>query len=338
MNQKTKKYGILFLMGLLALIGSVNAQEIKVNAKLDTNLILIGDQLKFRIEVEQDRDIFVELPVFNDTIASSIEIVDRSEPDTTFLTDKIIRLEQEYTLTSFDSGFHIIPAIPFPFVKESVKDTILSRPLLLQVYTFQIDSVTGITDIKPPINTPVTFKEVVPYILYSFAAILIILLIIWLIIKFGKNKAIPVIRQKPKEPAHKIALRELDLLQDKKLWQQSRFKEYHSSLTDIIRRYIEDRFDINAMEQTSNEVLDSIKHANILSAENFEKLSQMLSIADFVKFAKLKPLPDENEKSLKYAYDFVLSTKLKADLTSAKVEKDVSTDESIDKDINKTTD
>ncbi len=334
MNQILKTYSLLLIL-IISAFNSVNAQEIKVNAKLDTNLILIGDQLKFRIEVEQDRDIYVELPVFNDTITNSIEIVERSETDTTFLTDKIIRLEQEYTVTSFDSGFHVIPSIPFPFVNQSIKDTILSRPLLLQVYTFQIDSVTGITDIKPPINTPITFKEIIPYISYSLAGIIILLLIIWLIIRLRRNKPITVIRQKPKEPAHKIALRELDLLQEKKLWQQSKFKDYHSTLTDIIRRYIEDRFDINAMEQTSNEVLDAIKHANILSAENYEKLSQMLSIADFVKFAKLKPLPDENERSMKHAYDFVLSTKVKTDLTSTKTEKD---DKTVNKDIEKTTD
>ena len=318
MNQKIKTYCLLLVLVVLASIKSVYAQEIKVNAKLDTNLILIGDQLKFKIEVEQNRNVYTEFPVFNDTIVSSIEIVERSEIDTTFLSDKIIHLEQEYTVTSFDSGFHVIPALPFPFVKNSIKDTIFTRPVLLQVYTFQIDSVTGITDIKPPINTPITFEEVAPYLGYSLIIILIILAIIWLIIKLSKKKAIPIIRQKPKEPAHKIALRELDKLEEEKLWQQSKFKEYHSKLTDILRRYIEDRFDINAMEQTSNEVLDAIRHANILSAENFEKLSQMLSIADYVKFAKLKPLPDENERSLKHAYDFVLSTKVKTDLTSAK--------------------
>lgn len=318
MNKLIRIHIFALLTILLSVANSANAQQLKVNVKLDTNLIMIGDQLKFNITVEQNRDMHVEFPFFTDTITEYIEIVDRSEIDTTFLTDKLIRLNKEYIITSFDSGFHVIPAFKFPFVINSNKDTILSSPQLLQVYTFQIDSVQGIADIKPPINTPVTFKEVLPYIGYSLVVIVIILLIIWLLLRYFKKEVTPIIRRKAKEPAHSVALKELDKLKIEKLWQQGRYKEYQSLLTDIVRRYIEERYNVPAMEQTSDEIFTTFQEKGLLNKANAEILTQMLTLADYVKFAKHKPSPDENDKSMSDAYDFVINTKLKVDLTSSK--------------------
>jgi len=318
MNKITGTYILALSLVFISIINSVYAQQLKVNAKLDTNLIMIGDQLKFNIIVEQNRDVHVEFPIFTDTITKNIEIVERSDVDTTFLTERLIRLNKEYLITSFDSGFHVIPALKFPFVLNSIKDTIESRPQVLQVYTFQIDSVQGIADIKPPINTPITFKEALPYAGYSFGIITVILLIIWLLLKYFRKEATPIIRRKVKEPAHVIALSELDKLKDKKLWQQDKYKEYHSELTDIIRRYIEDRFTVPAMEQTSDEIFSAFEKSSDLSKSNTDILTQMLTLADFVKFAKLRPTPEDNDKSLSDAYNFVVNTKLKVDLTSAK--------------------
>ncbi|MEA3443608.1 MAG: hypothetical protein U9R19_02655 [Bacteroidota bacterium] len=307
---------VLLLIGLVFAGQIGRSQGITVNAKLDTNIIMIGDQIKFRLSVEQDRNFLVDFPMFADTIAKEVEIIERGNVDTTFLTDKMIRLEQEFTITSFDSGFHVIRAIPFPFRGKGIVDTIESRPLALGVYTFTIDSVTGIADIKPPIEAPLTFVETLPYAGGGLGLVAIIILILWLFKYFGRKEIQQVKRKIPKEPPHVIALRDLDKLVNRKLWQQGKFKEYHSELTEIVRIYIEYRFDIMAMEQTSDEIFQQFERNDLLGSEKFELLKQMLTLADYVKFAKLHPLPDENELSLKHAYDFVLKTKQKVDLTS----------------------
>jgi hypothetical protein len=316
---KIIKHKIVLLLMVLTFSGQiVCAQGITVDAKLDTNLIMIGDQIKFHLSVEQDRSFTIDFPLFADTIATEVEIIDRSNVDTTYLSDKIIRLSQEFTVTSFDSGYHVIRPIPFPFRGNGISDTIESQPQLLMVYTFEIDSVQGIADIKPPIDTPFTFREAVPYIGYGLGIVAILVLVIWLIRYFSRKEIQTTKREIPKDPPHVIALRDLDKLAEKKLWQQSKFKEYHSELTEIIRIYIEYRFSIMAMEQTSDEIIQQFERNGLLTQEQFEHLKQMLSIADFVKFAKMHPLPDENEQSLKHAYDFVLKTKQKVDLTSKK--------------------
>jgi hypothetical protein len=111
------------------------------------------------------------------------------------------------------------------------------------------------------------------------------------------------------EPAHVIALRNLDLLKEAKLWQQGQVKQYYTNLTDIIRIYIEQRFEVPAMEQTSDEILASLRKIAIEDESCFAALKEILLLADLVKFAKALPLPNENESNILNAYLFVNHTK-----------------------------
>ena len=63
------------------------------------------------------------------------------------------------------------------------------------------------------------------------------------------------------------------------------------------------------MEMTSGEILELIKQTTEAQSV-YDNLQQILSLADFVKFAKMNPLPDENDLSLVNAYLFVNQTKV----------------------------
>ena len=112
----------------------------------------------------------------------------------------------------------------------------------------------------------------------------------------------------PTRPPHEIALEELKKLEAERLWQQGLIKQYHSRLTDIIRTYIEHRYGIIAMEMTTGEILVALSRA-ISEKESSEKLSLLLQLADMVKFAKVQPLPGENEMAMQQSTDFVIATK-----------------------------
>jgi hypothetical protein len=140
---------------------------------------------------------------------------------------------------------------------------------------------------------------------------LAILFFIFYAIKRKKNnKPIFVIPRKPKEPAHIIALRELDRIKQEKLWQQGKTKQFYSEITETLRKYIEDRYGIPAMEQTSDETLDSFKYRrDLLKEKTLENLSRILKLADLVKFAKYRTTPDDDNMTLVNAYFFVNDTK-----------------------------
>jgi hypothetical protein len=147
------------------------------------------------------------------------------------------------------------------------------------------------------------------YVVYGALAAIIAIIIIIIIIRRMRKVEMPlVIEDAPKIPAHITALEKLEKLKEQKLWQEGKIKLYYSSMTDILREYIENRFRIQAMEQTTDEILFGFRNAAV-DEESKTKLKQVLTLADLVKFAKEQPLPDENETSLKNVYDFVNGTK-----------------------------
>ncbi len=134
------------------------------------------------------------------------------------------------------------------------------------------------------------------------------IIIIYLVKRYRKKKPEVVVVEPPKIPAHIIALEKLEKLKNEKLWQEGKLKQYHSALSEIVREYVENRFKIQALEQTTDEILFGFRNVSI-DEESKQRLRQLLVLSDMVKFAKEQPLPHENEMSLTNAFDFVNGTK-----------------------------
>jgi hypothetical protein len=297
----------LVLITILLFGGNSYAQIVSVNTYLDTTSILIGDQINFHVVVEQPKGAKVAFPVLTDSITNKVEIISVSKIDTQVLKNGNLLLVQPYLISSFDSGFYTIPSLKF-IVDNQNHDTLASAPLQLIVNTLPIKEQNAITDIKGVIDIPITFKEILPYILIGIGAWLLIALGVYIYTRIKNNKPIFKILEKPKEPAHVIAFRELDKLKNDKLWQQGQFKQYFTRVTDITRAYIELRFEVPAMESTSDEILAIAKGIDQIDDKLFAQLKELLELADLVKFAKVEPLPDENENAWKIAYSFVEKT------------------------------
>jgi hypothetical protein len=310
MNKIVMKRISCFILSL-TLLATISgfSQILTVDARLDTNEIMIGDQVRYEIEVRRNKNDVVRFPEFNDKLTDEIEIVSKSPVDSFWSKkDQKYVLKQELLLTAFDSGLYYIPPLEFLLIRQHNKDTIRAGATYLEVYPFPLDTTNTIRDVKSIEKAPVSFSEVYPYILIVIFAGLLVWFLIYYFRKKEKNQ--PLIgRPKIEEPPHIIALRELDRLKSEKLWQRKETKLYYSRLTEIIRRYIEGRFDIMAMEQTTDEILIEFEGQEILSEKDYQLLRGMLSQADLVKFAKAEPLPDENETHFDSACTFVNDTK-----------------------------
>lgn len=287
----------------------MQAQEVKGDASLEQDTILIGDQIGFNLSFTGSKDIRVSWPVFQDTIISEIEIVEKSKIDSIVKDEDQLQLNQHITLTSFDSGYYQIPPVKFAYrlPGDTTEYYFITKENHLLVNTIQVDTTQAIKPIKGPISAPYTFRELLPWLIGLAGLIIIAVILLYFFIWKKKDKTIPFMRPKPPLPPHIIALNELEKLKQKKLWQQGRIKEYHTELTDIVRIYIEGRFGINAMEMISSEILESLSRTE-LNKELLEKLNQMFFLADMVKFAKEKPLPGDNDQSFKNAEIFVQET------------------------------
>jgi hypothetical protein len=222
----------------------------------------------------------------------------------------ISEYEKKYIITSFDSGHYYIM---FPIIIQRADDpdnpdTIASNIVQFHVNTIPIDTLTyKMYDIKGQIEYPVTLLEILFWVMIFVIGIALIIAGI-ILYRRWKNKQPLFGKPKPKIPPHVIAFKELSLLRTEKLWQQGKVKQYYTRITDIVRKYIEDRFLIAAMEKTSDEILADIKKNKIDEMYSLDKLREMFYTADLAKFAKYQPSPSENEDSFKTSFEFVTCT------------------------------
>jgi hypothetical protein len=308
---------LLILIAAVLFCWTANAQILKINARFDSTSILIGDQVKLRIEVDQPKDAKVHFPVFADTLAPKIKVVKVFRPDTVPKNGNL-HIQQDVLVTSFDSGYHYVAPLVFPFEMGTIKDTIRTAQLYLIVLTVPVGNAKDINDIKPPYSAPFTIAEILLYILIG-VGVIILAFVIWFLVK--KYRKEPIFATKKLiEPAHVVAIRELDKLRAEKLWQQSKGKEYYTRLTEIIRVYLEQRYEILALEMTSDEIIHTLRNIMVEDMTSIDLLRKMFTTADLVKFAKLQTLPDENEINLLNAYQFVNNTKLIEPVISSTIE------------------
>ena len=304
------------LISILILIFSVaatNAQSYSVEAKADTNSILIGEQINIALQSNyrvDEGEINIIFPTLYDTINEFVEVVNKSVIDTLIPNKEepyAFTQQQTVTITSFDSGYYAIP--PFRFVINN--DTLETEPLIIEVLTMPVDTAQAIFDIKGVIDEPFSFTDWLKDNWWWMVAILVLIIGIVYLIKFLKNRKPNEIVEEvvPEIPVHIIALEKLEKIRDEKLWQSGKVKLYHSHISEILREYIENRYQVNALEETTSEILHGLRLQNI-SPELMNKLTQTLTLADLLKFAKEQPLANENEMSIAAAIEFVNTTKL----------------------------
>lgn len=300
-----KILGNILLLQLF--IFPAHAQEISVTAAFDTSKILIGDQIHFTVTVMQPAEIPLDIPVFTDTLVKNIEILNGPETDTVRVEDGNIRITDRYLITSFDSGFYEIKPLYVEVKRPDGLQRFYTDYAILEVEKYKIapeDSTARIYDIIQPYRAPLTPWEVIPWILVTILAGALVWGIIIFIRKHRHHESQSV-QPLPVESAHIIAFRELEKLKSEELWQKGNFKQYYTRLTEILRTYLENRYRVYSLELTTAETLDALLKTGFRKDETYDKLKQVLTAADLVKFAKYIPKPEENVIHFDYSWSFV---------------------------------
>jgi len=319
---------------LTACLLPVCAQEVSVKATIDSTVLLIGQQSKMHLEISGPASLKYFFPIFQgDTLVNGIEILQTGRLDTLEIGHNLIHLKTDYIITSFDSGLYYIPPVKIV----AGLDTVESNYLALKVMTYSVDTTkVSIFDIKGVQKPPFVLGDYYMLILWFLLVYVLILLIIWYILrkKYGLSKAESKLDQ-PLLPPHVVAIMELDRLKSEKIWKIGKNKEYYTALSDILRKYIQRRFQINALEMTTDEILSLFKRDRSTQSV-YKNLRQILQLADLVKFAKIQPIENENEISIMNSYLFVNQTKIE-EIEPIEEMKEVNQEETAEEDSNKGT-
>jgi hypothetical protein len=284
----------------------LSAQRTLVEMAIRPEAILIGEQATVTVTVTSDVDRPVTVLLPQDTLMLGVEILEASGWDTASVENGRRVMRQELLVTSYDSSLYLLP----PVAVVDRNDTVYSESVALKVSTVpvDIDHPEKFADIKDIWKPPFVWKDYLVYLWWILAAAALAAAV-WYGLKFWRRRKSPLPEDEgPKTPAHERALKALEDIRLQKLWQQGKNKEYHTLVTDTLRRYMSERFEMDAMEMTSGEILDRLRREPDAEAV-FRNLEQVLHLADFVKFAKMTPLPDENDRSMADACLFVERTK-----------------------------
>lgn len=295
----------------IAIIYSSFGQDVNIKSSFDSSRIYIGDQIKYTITIDKPSNLKITIPVFKDTLCKNIEIVSGPRIDSISNQKGRIKIIQKYLITSFDSGRYQVRPVFAEVKNEGGIKRFYSDYSILEVMRVKIappDTTAKIFDIIKPYNAPLTIGEVLPWILIISLAGIITWYAIRFFRKFKKSGTV-VETYIPPEPAHVIALRELERLKNDELWQKGETKRYYTTLTEILRQYLENRFRVFSLELTTSETLEALVKTGFKKNGSYNDLRVVLTGADLVKFAKHNPLPSENESHFQNSWNFVLATK-----------------------------
>lgn len=289
---------------------SLWAQRPVVHTRLTPDTIKIGDQMLLEVVIDKDQAQEIQIPQFdNNMLSPQLEIIGEPRYDTVKSDGRNISLRLSYTLTSFDAGEHSFGGFPIVYSAVNIQDTVESEDVVrVVVQTFDIDTTKmDIADIKKPLETPLQWVEIKDIIYWGLAGAVVLAVILYFVIRWYKSRKRKIAIRRA-EPAHITAIRELEKLSSEKLWQGGHYKEYYSRISDILRVYLEARYGIWAMEMITSEILASVRDVNNEQLQN--KLRELFTLADLVKFAKLTPSAEECQDAFTMAYYYVEETKL----------------------------
>ncbi len=309
---------LLLSLSATLCVGSVWASSPTVEARIEQDSVGIGDRFTYSIIVERDLVQVVEFPEFSTEKGAPIELVEMLPIDTLEQNGRRLKLRRRYTLTSFEDGIHNLGVAKVLYLDKNIVDTLATvDSLYLRINTFEIDSTShSIYDLKGQRHLPFQFTEVKGYVTWSLVALIILAIIFYLAWRYAKargKRLSDLFKPTPPPPPHIEAIKALEELHNQKLWQNEKFKDYYSSLTHILRHYIARRFEIAAMEMTSEEIIAAMKRLDLPKKSSMD-LTSILRDADLVKFAKATPEGEENEAHYLKAYYFVEETKIQDEI------------------------
>jgi len=325
------KNTLLFLAFALSLYAQNDL--IEVQSMVDTAEIYIGDRIDYSIIVKHDKNLRIEQPGEGLHLGMfEIKEFNFSKPQE---KDGFVTQRYDFTISVFDTGSFTIPPFPIAYFPDTTKQYKIIEAAPIDIYVKSLlsgEEAPQLKDIKPPVDFPFNYT-----LLYSILGIVAVLALAAFFgyRKWKSKKETGFLFSAPPKarPAHEVALAALKELYASDLLDKEELKAFFSKLSEIIRIYIEGRFFISALEETTYEIIRDI-HAH-LDEKEMIRLSFILEQSDLVKFAKFNPEKEAIEHLKTETEQFVQRTKiiLKEEINSPQEPENAPAQESIPNNI-----
>ena len=295
---------ILFLLvETIQFFSLLQAQN--VNSSVNHNSILIGEQIKLLVTVDNadvKKHQILRWPQIPDTF-NHFEVIERGKIDTVS-KNGVNHYEQIYILTSFDEGSWDIPAFNVLFSKKSPRNSVsLHTPSIkIKVFPADVSHLKNYHDIKDIMQTPKESDKSQTNLIIGLIAVIVLIIVSWAVLKRR--------RKKRKTSAKKGMLNSIDwileqltLLEKKQVLDKDAVKEYYHQLYQLCRQYFSIEFDINVLYCTTEEWIGILDRVG-LDEKNKGAFYELVKKADSVRFAD-RDIGDKVNEEISTARNFV---------------------------------
>lgn len=280
-----------------------------VHVRLDKSKMTIAETLLLELETTIEGNYEVQMPKV-DSLLESFGIVDWGNLGSKLDLNNNVVSTYRYRLEPFLSGTYAVPAFTFEFYDandaEGKKYELTTEPIDVEV-TSLLGEQRGklvIADIEDVVEMP---KEASYWWVWAVCGVGVIPAGVAGLYYLRRQRLAKLVRIF--KPAHEIAYERLRLLVKDDLINTGRLKEFYERISDILRHYIEHRFELRAPERTTEEFLIELQWTDVLSASDKESVEEFLRHCDLVKFAKYSPTSEQVQRTFDLVKDFIEKTK-----------------------------
>jgi hypothetical protein len=226
---------------------------------------------------------------------------------------------RDYVLTLFETGRHVVPSLDLSAVASGETTAVRVDSVTVTVSSVLPDTLDAAAaeprDIAPPVDLP---REIWPYLLIAGLAAAAAVgwwlvrryLVPWL--RRPREESEPEPEPVPKEAAHIAAFERLRALREDDPVGRGDIDAFYVRVTSVLKAYVRDRWAVDVVDMTTEEVGPAMKSASIEQAVT-ERLVAFLRHADLPKFARAVPAAERARSDLDEAWDFVETTRLRGE-------------------------
>ncbi|GEM_PF-2254828 len=281
-----------------------------VTVKVDKKEMVIGDHLKYDVNVLSPADLAVVFPALEEKLGH-FDILSRSRVQKKVNFGKQQRISLNLVISVYDRGEYTLPAFPVMYIdKSGTTNVAVSEAVKVKVNGVLSGRISPkLRDVKQQerLADPFLWLKILlllllaagGYLLYRFRD------------HFFKKKLLPVIAKlEPELPPDIEALNRLNDVVQRDVLGQSGLKEYYSIINEIIRHYLHRVYGLVTLERTTDEIVSDMRRL-ALSSSLHDVIADFLMDSDLVKFAKSVPSKNEINGFLEIAFSIIEQTKPK---------------------------
>ena len=277
---------------------------VQVVAELSPANALAGDPITWTITIQAEAGVNVPMPLVTpvDGRIGSFNVLHESPLPDLPLADGRREFGQVFTLDTFEPGTATIDAMPVTFIDSrgtpALEGTIAVPSM--EITSALLEGETAFRPVHDLHALPVSGMSPWWWALLPVSVLLLVGGVL-----FTRRGAVgAAVELTPAERAR----RDLLALEQDQLLERGEQDTYFARVTDILRLYLEARFDLHAPRKTTREFLNDAERDAALEPNHRAVLHRLLQLADLVKFARHEPHVDAGHDAMRTARTFVDDT------------------------------